>query len=318
MTFADESALRRLIPETITGAIQAITPIRAGLSGAGVYAVVASRGGYVLRTQAPSYDADAWTEHLLVSRRVADGGVAPPIVHVDEAARAVLSVKVEGAPLPAALADPAQRRPALAGVVAQLRTLHALEPTGLPARDAVAYARGTWEAQGARAGFPAWMTSIGAVLDGIAAALARDPRRVVSHNDLNPGNVLWDGARAWLVDWDVGGLAHPHYDLAALATFLTLDDDAAHGLLALQEQAPMDERDRATFAALRRLVALAAGFTFLGLVPDLAIFPAPTRADAPTLQACYAEMRAGTTSLQDPKGRAAMGLALLRIATEGV
>ena len=40
-------------------------------------------------------------------------------------------------------------------------------------------------------------------------------------------------------------------------------------------------------------------------------------ADAPTLQACYAELRAGTMSLQDPRCQAAMGLALLRIATEG-
>jgi aminoglycoside phosphotransferase len=317
MTSVDESALRRLIPEAITGPVQSITPIRQGLSGAAVCAIEASRGSYVLRTQGPTGDQAAWIEHLLVSRRAADGGIAPAIVHVDDAARAVLSVKVAGLPLPAALADPAQRGPALAGVVGQLRALHALDVTEVPTRDAVAYARATWEAQRARPGFPTWVGGAGAMLDGIAAELARDPRRVFSHNDLNPGNVLWDGARAWLVDWDVAGLAHPYYDLAALATFLRLDDDVAHGLLALQEQGPIDERGRATFALLRRLVALAAGSSFLSLPPDLAIFPAPRRADAPTLQACYAELRAGTMSLQDPRCQAAMGLALLRIATEG-
>jgi aminoglycoside phosphotransferase len=317
MTAVDESALRRLMPEAITGVVQSITPMRQGLSGAGVYAIEASRGSYVLRMQGPAYDQAEWIEHLLVSRRAADGGVAPAIVHVDEAARAVLSVKVTGTPLAAALADPAQRGPAVASVVTQLRALHVLDGNGMPARDAVAYSRTTWEAQRVRPGFPAWAANVGAMLDGIAAELARDTRRVVSHNDLNPGNVLWDGARAWLVDWDVGGLAHPYYDLATLATFLRLDDDVAHGLLALQEQSPVDERGRATFALLRRLVALAAGFTFLGLVPELGILPAPTRGDAPTLEACYAELRAGTTSLHDPTCRAAMGLALLRIATEG-
>lgn len=316
MTSVDESALRRLIPETIAGAVESITPIRMGLSGAGVYAIEALRGSYVLRTHGSSHDEAAWSEHLLVSRRAAEGGVAPAIVHVDQAARAVLSVKVAGVPLPAALADPDQRGPAIAGVMGQLRALHALDITNVPARDAVAYSRTIWEAQRARPGFPTWLGGAGAMLEGIAAELARDSRRVFSHNDLNPGNVLWDGTRAWLVDWDVAGLAHPYYDLAALATFLRLDDDVAHGLLALQEQAPVDERGRATFALLRRLVALAAGLSFLKLVPDLAILPAPTRADAPALQACYAELRAGTMSLQDPRCQAAMGLALLRIATE--
>jgi aminoglycoside phosphotransferase (APT) family kinase protein len=205
----------------------------------------------------------------------------------------------------------------MTGVVAQLRALHALDATDVPVRDAVAYARGCWEAQRVRPRFPSWAGGLSTALDDIADELARDPRRVFSHNDLNPGNVLWDGARAWLVDWDAAGLNHPFYDLAALAMFLALDDDAAHGLLSLQERAPVDERGRATFALLRRLVALASGLTFLGLVPDLTIVPAPTRGDAPTLQACYAELRAGTLSLQDPKGRAALGLALLRIGTEG-
>jgi aminoglycoside phosphotransferase (APT) family kinase protein len=58
-------------------------------------------------------------------------------------------------------------------------------------------------------------------VDEISVTLARDPRRVVSHNDVNPGNILWDGAHAWLVDWEVTGLGHPYYDLATLALFLS-------------------------------------------------------------------------------------------------
>jgi Ser/Thr protein kinase RdoA (MazF antagonist) len=137
----------------------------------------------------------------------------------------------------------------------------------------------------------------------------------VSHNDVNPGNVLWDGERTWLVDWEVAGLGHPYYDLAAFVSFLDLDADAAHRLLEMQEQRLLDDESRTTFAALRQLVALAIGCVFLRMVPELSEHTAPTRGDAPTLAACRAEMRAGTLDLQTAHGRAALGLAFLRLGT---
>ncbi len=130
---------------------------------------------------------------------------------------------------------------------------------------------------------------------------------------MNPGNILWDGTRAWLVDWEVAGLTHPFYDLAVLAMFLQLDAAAAHDLLAQQEQRPIDDGARAVFAALRRLAALLCGTIFASMVPDLGLLPA----SAPTLTACYAEMRAGKLDLQDPRGRGAFALALLRLGTDG-
>ena len=157
---------------------------------------------------------------------------------------------------------------------------------------------------------------MGALIDTIEDQLARDPRRVVCHNDVNPGNVLWDGTRAWLVDWEVAGLGHPYFDLASFTTFLNLDTESALGLLALLEQGPVDATARASFVALRRLVALVAGCVFLGLASDLSEPAAPTRADAPSLATVYAGLREGTLDLQTSPGRVAFGLALLRIGTE--
>ncbi len=312
----DDDDARRLLPASIVGAVESVAPIRLGLSGAGVWAVVAARGRYVLRVPDPAVSDRDWADQLLVLRRASEAGVAPPIIHVDETARAVLSVQVAGAPLHVALADPEQRAPSLTSVVAQLRALHGLEPTSVPPRDVVTFARRIWELERARPGFPAWASGVGAALDEIAAVLAADPRRVVSHNDLNPGNIVWDGARAWLIDWDAAGLNHPFYDLATLSTFLLLEDAAALGLLAAQERGALDARAPVTFAALRRLVALAAGSTFLHLAPDLTVRAAATRDDAPTLAACYAAMRAGALDLQSPSGQVAFGLALLRLGTE--
>jgi len=239
--------------------------------------------------------------------------VAPAIVHVDEAARAIVSVRVAGAPLPAALADPAQRGPAVGSLIAQLRALHRLDATDIDERDPLAHARKEHAAQRMRPGFPVWAAALDPFFDAIEAALARDPRRVLSHNDLNPNNVLWDGARAWLVDWEVAGLTHPFYDLAVLAMFLQLDDAVAKGLLAQVEGRPVDADERAIFAALRQLAALLCGLLFASMVPDLALLPAR----APTLAEFYAELRAGTLDLQDQRGQAAFALALLRVGTGG-
>ena len=299
------------LPEERLGTVESIEPITIGLSGAGVFAVTAARGAFVLRVQGTATDAAAFARQVRLLRRVADAGIAPAVVHVDGAARAVVSARVMGRPLGAALGDPAQRPIALASLVDGLRALHALPPEDVAPSDPVGYARTAWQAARARPGFPAWAAALEPVLESAAAALARDPRRVISHNDANPGNILWDGTRAWLVDWEVAGLGHPHYDLAVFAMFLRLDDEAAFELAARHDGGGLDQQARATFQALRRLAALLCGLIFLGMVEDLTIRPAPTRTDAPALRDCYAAMRAGQFDLRQPRDRVAFGLALL-------
>src|SRR6478735_2593233 len=232
---ADRAFLQTLLPEASVGVIEAIEPIRAGLSGAGVYAITASRGAFVLRVQERQLDDDYFAQQLRVLQRASAARVAPAIVHVDEAARAVLSVRIAGLPLAAALAEPSTRGAVLAAVVDALRALHGVDTQGVALRDPLPYTRAAWQACRERPGFPSWASELAPTLDQLAALLEAEPRRVVSHNDVNPGNFLWDGARAWLVDWEVAGLGHPHYDLAALALFLRLADAEAFELAAAHD-----------------------------------------------------------------------------------
>lgn len=303
--------LLALLPEAHVGVVETLEPINQGLSGAGVWAVSTSRGAYILRIQSRTMDEAIFAQHLLLQRRAADAGVAPAVVHVDERERAVVSQRVNGMPMAAALANPTQRGALFASIVDRLRTLHAVDPSGVEVRDPLGYARKAWEAARERPGFPAWAASVGPVFEAIGDTLAADPRRVVSHNDVNPTNVMWDGTRAWLIDWDLAGLGHPYYDLAALALFLRLEDGVALDLVARHDGAPLDETSRASFHALRTLVGLLCGFTFLGLVPDLNVRDANERSSAPTLADVYAAMRAGELDPQTPFGQASMGLALL-------
>jgi hypothetical protein len=93
--------------------------------------------------------------------------------------------------------------------------------------------------------------------------------------------------------------------------FLRLDDEVALRVAAAHDDAPLDERSRATFRALRSLVGLMAGLTILSMVDDLRAWPAPTRADAPSLRQCYDGFRTRELDIQTPRGRACFGLALL-------
>jgi len=305
------ASLLPLLPEALVGAALRIEPIRAGLSGAGVYAVSTARGAYVLRVQAREHNEAYFAQQLRVLRRAADAGIAPAIAHVDEAARAIVSARVPGRPMAEALADPARRGLVLGSIVDQLRVLHALDRAGVAERDPLARARAEWASGRERPGFPPWAIQLSPMFGSIEAALAADPRRTVSHNDVNPGNILWDGRRAWLIDWEVTGLNHPYYDLATLALFMRLDPEVAFQLAARHDGAPLDERSRACFEALRQLAGLLAGLTFLSLVKDLSVRPAPTLSEAPSLRSCYQALSAGELQLQSPLGQASMGLALL-------
>jgi thiamine kinase-like enzyme len=82
--------------------------------------------------------------------------------------------------------------------------------------------------------YAATARSLGARLpDDIEALLddaARLSRRiapfvpVLCHNDLLPANVLDDGRRVWLVDWEYAGIGHPFFDLAGVSANCRFDD----------------------------------------------------------------------------------------------
>ena len=61
-----------------------------------------------------------------------------------------------------------------------------------------------------------------------ADAAPRLPRSVLSHRDLDPKNVLWEGALPRIIDWESAGEVNPAVEL--LETLLYWSDDGAGGL----------------------------------------------------------------------------------------
>jgi thiamine kinase-like enzyme len=56
---------------------------------------------------------------------------------------------------------------------------------------------------------------------------------IFSHNDLLPANILDDGERLWLIDFEYAGFSTAMFDLAGIASNAGLSDDESEALLAL-------------------------------------------------------------------------------------
>ena len=271
--------MRDLLPPDLQN--EPVTPIGVGQSGAGVYAVGQR---HILKVSpAPK---------LATLRAAAAAGLAPKLVHIDEARGAVVMERVVGPPFPALMMQNPQRTLALLGET--LRRVHDLPvPPGDPVDARAALARQ------ALPPLPAWAR------ETIDAVLAMpEPRRgalVCSHNDVNPSNIAVDGERIVLLDWDTSGPNDATWDLATAAVFLRLPDDACRALCAAHGNVSLDDR----FRYEHRVVAALCGALFLSLAGEA--FPDPGL----SLLECYQQMRG---AMATPQGRWAFGLALLRAA----
>jgi aminoglycoside phosphotransferase (APT) family kinase protein len=298
------------------GGVRSVEAIQVGLSGAEVHGVSTDSGDYVLRIT-PIFDRERWARELVVRRLTSDAGIAPALEWVDDDRGVTLSRRIGGGGLVSALGDASKRSRALGSLARTLARLHALPCDGLVVADPAAFAHASWRVQSARAGFPAWAEPAFAHVERAERLLASDTRLVPSHNDLNPANVLWDGERVWLVDWEQSGLTHPYYDMAALSTFLLIDDDVAVQLVTAQEGAHLSAGQVEIFLALRRLAMVFYGTVFFTLASRLDRH-VPSAIDAvATMGELYAQMGSGALSLRTSDGQALFGAAMLKRALTG-
>lgn len=76
-------------------------------------------------------------------------------------------------------------------------------------------------------------------------------RLVYGHNDLLAANLIDDGDRLWLIDWDYGGYGSPLFDLANLATNNGLSVDQERWLLDSYFDGAVDAATARAFEAMK-------------------------------------------------------------------
>ncbi len=302
------------LPPDLRGPATTITPIAAGLSGAGVYRVESDGRAFVLKVAGPAEDGGDWRGALEIQRLAADAGLAPVIVHVDEARRAVLTVFVADRSFAPLYLDPRTREAALTLLGRTVRRIHALPvPAAARVRDPRAFLAQISAGLGAGFALPDFAA------DAIQRVLVEEPpprpgALVLGHNDLNPTNFIYDGESLLVLDWAAAGPMDPFYDLAVLTVFFRMDEATCLSLLAAYDGAPSTALpDRFTYN--RRLASALAGAMQLFIARQMK-HPGATGAETldstPSLGEFYQRMRAGELKVGTADGQWAFGLALLK------
>ena len=194
-----------------------ITPLTGGMTNRN-YKVRDRAGTHVVRLgkDLPHHGVLRWHE-LAVSRAAHAAGLSPAI-RFSEPGVLVMDF-IDGQPLSRERIRDAEIQPRLAEL---LRRCHREIPHHLPGPVLT-----FWPFQVVRS-YLCHLKTHGTRWSGRLDAFDRLNERleseftgtglVLGHNDLLAGNVLDDGSRLWLIDWDYAGFSTPLFDLANLAT----------------------------------------------------------------------------------------------------
>jgi hypothetical protein len=89
-------------------------------------------------------------------------------------------------------------------------------------------------------------------------------KTVSSHNDLNPGNIIFDGERLWFVDWELAFRNDAFIDIANLANYLAPTDELRDALLRSWLDREPDRFARSRLVLARQFVRI--GYACLTLI----------------------------------------------------
>ena len=307
--------LQECLPPEMRGPGTTITRIAAGLSGAAVYQVNVDGRAYALKVAPDSEAIDAWLWAMRVQLLAAEARLSPKVVHVEEKRRAVLTAFVTARSFPELYGNTATHARAVTLLGQTVRRIHELPiPTGALGRNPRDFL-GELRAGLEQAGFALPGFARGA----IQRALAEQPPPatsppVLSHNDLNPTNFIYDGEAIQVVDWAVADRNDPHYDLAVLAVFLRMKQETCLHLLSAYAHRLVEVLPEG-FLYLRRLVGALAGaaqLNFARLLKHPGAGDADTLDSALPLEEFYRLLRTGGLGLGTPHGHWAFGLSLIK------
>ena len=190
-----------------------IAPVTGGASGAMAFRIEIGNRRYLLRMEGPA--SPLRNPHQYLSMRIAAAaGIAPVIHGIDEAARIVVMDFVEERPLETYPGGADGLARALGTMLARVQKTSPF-PRFVEYPDIVAR---LW-AHVCRTGLfaPGVLDIHTEHLAGIREAYVWDPAKSVSsHNDPLPRNILFDGKRLWMIDWESAYRNDPLVDVAIL------------------------------------------------------------------------------------------------------
>ncbi|MVT06730.1 phosphotransferase [Chitinophaga tropicalis] len=144
----------------------------------------------------------------------------------------------------------------------------------------------------------------------------QDTDKVFSHNDLNPNNILCDGERIWIIDWDTAFLNDRYVDLANAANFFVHSEEQEKLLLDVYFNYTTDDYKKARFYIMRQLCRIIYAMLMFRLAAQGKTADHKHNQDMEgiSLKEFGALMGAGKLSLASYEGQLMYGKALLNKA----
>jgi aminoglycoside phosphotransferase (APT) family kinase protein len=229
------------------------------------FRILVRGSAYLLRINTRRGDM---TRHLTCMRAAADAGLAPRIMYASSEDRISITDFVEAVSLSAT--------DALVRIPAVLRSLHALPPfPGSPFNTTCTFLLNKGPSlDGFLQKFQASSIlredeteELLARYQQVAAVYSRlESDLAPGHNDLfKPDNMLFDGSRLWLVDWEAAFQNDRYADLAVVANMIVTNELEERIFLQEYFGEPPDEYQRARFYLMRQLAHVFYAMAFLTL-----------------------------------------------------
>jgi aminoglycoside phosphotransferase (APT) family kinase protein len=242
-----------------------ITLLKGGVSGALIYRVDTGRRSLALRIEPERIALEHRRRGFACMEAAAAIDVAPRVFFADPAAGIAVMDFIDAKPI---ATHPGGR----AGVARELGALVGRIQTTTPFprmlggdEDMIASVLQSLEMSGLFAA--GLLERHRDELARIRAAVPWDPLSLVSsHNDPNPRNLLFDGVRLWLVDWEMGSRNDRLFDLAIATTEIANTPDLEAALLTAALGRPPDATLRARLRVVRQLTRLFYGCIVLDAV----------------------------------------------------
>jgi hypothetical protein len=294
--------------------IDGVAPVAGGASTASTFRIDTGNRHYLLRVEGEP--SPLRNPHQYVSMRIAaESGIAPQIRYLDEVARIVVIDFIMQQPLYSYPGGPRALAQALGGLLARVQATPAF-PHFVNYPDIVA----RLFAHVRRTGLFA-----AGVLDPHVARLERLREAynagltslVSSHNDSIPSNVLFDGERLWMIDWESAYRNDPLVDVAIVLDSLVRSGELADVLLRAWLGRRPDEGLRVRLEAVRALTRLYYAGVVLSASAAASWIGDDTDLSAPTIAEFQAAIRAGRLKPGTPETKHVMGKMFLKSFLSG-
>ena len=295
--------------------IDAVTPLAGGATTAAVFRIDAGKRSYVLRVEGTP--SPLRNPHQYQSMRIAsDAGIAPRLYYADEDSRVAVIDFIEAQPLGNFAGGPHARAQALGELLRRLQATPVF-PTFV---DYPAIVARLW-AHVCRTGLfaPGVLDPVNDRLAGIREAYVWDRADSVScHNDPVPANILSDGKRLWLIDWESAYRNDPLVDVAIVLDNLARTPELRSTLLQAWLGRTPDDALLARLEPVRALTRLYYAGVFFSASALAQRARPDTDMSAPTLVEFESAVRAGRLTSGTPHFKHVLGKMFVASFLSGV